>query len=72
MNEKIGFAAGEIWNILREKDELSVSKLKSELKKKSFSDLETSMALGWLLRENKINFKETKSGARKSQNVSLK
>ena len=72
MDIQVGFAAGKIWNLLKEKGELSLNKVKIELKKKNYNELTVMLALGWLLRENKISFLETKRGRSSSYTVSLK
>jgi len=72
MNGRVGFAAGELWKVLKENDNLSLTKIKTSLKKKSYTENETMMALGWLLREDKIDFNERKSGSRTTLSVSLK
>ena len=49
--ERIGFAAGEIYNYLNENGTTSFAKMKKELDLKgNFADL----GLGWLAREDKI------------------
>lgn len=53
--EKIGFAAGEIYNYLNENGTTSFSKMKKELDLKgNFADL----GLGWLARENKVEISQ--------------
>ena len=49
--QSVGLLAGQIWEFLREKNELTEIALKVALKK-SHSEIYT--ALGWLLREDKI------------------
>lgn len=53
MKEKIGKIAGKIWEILRENEELDISSIPRILKEKS--DV-TNQAIGWLAREDKINY----------------
>lgn len=48
---KIGENAGIIWHILEEVKEISIPDLQS---KTSLSAEETSLAIGWLAREDKI------------------
>ena len=49
--EKIGFAAGEIYNYLNQNGTTTFAKMKKELDLKgNFADL----GLGWLARENKV------------------
>ncbi|MFW6159861.1 MAG: winged helix-turn-helix domain-containing protein [Acidobacteriota bacterium] len=54
MKEKIGETAGKIWKILQKEDEVSVSRLVKMVDEKSSL---VYQALGWLARENKINFR---------------
>jgi Mn-dependent DtxR family transcriptional regulator len=56
--EKIGQTAGQIWEILNTKGEVSLSQLPRLLK--ITSDL-TYQALGWLAREDKVEYR-TKVG----------
>jgi Mn-dependent DtxR family transcriptional regulator len=58
MKEKIGEAAGKIWSILREKDELDVTQIPKILKK---NDVLSYQALGWLAREGKIEYNKKKN-----------
>lgn len=53
MKEKIGEIAGEIWNTLREKEEVNITQLPKVLKEKNTA---VYMALGWLAREDKIEY----------------
>lgn len=53
MKEKIGITAGMIWKTLKSKEEVNVSQLPRILKEKS--DI-VYQALGWLAREDKINY----------------
>lgn len=53
MKEKIGITAGIIWKTLKSKEEVNVLQLPRILKEKS--DI-VYQALGWLARENKINY----------------
>lgn len=53
---KIGTNAGDIWQLLNEKGNVKISDLK-KLTKKDVKDI--YLALGWLARENKIQFIET-------------
>ena len=66
MIEKIGLAAGSIWNTLNENGAMSAKELKKVCKIKTDKDL--YLALGWLLREDKLNIEEDG----KELNVSLK
>ena len=53
--ERIGFAAGEIYNYLNENGTTSFSKMKKDLDLKgNFADL----GLGWLARENKVEISQ--------------
>ena len=71
MHTQVGYAAGEIWHLLNRESGISVSKVKSALKK-NYSDMISMMALGWLLRENKIYFTEEVKGKTVSYKVNLK
>lgn len=53
MTNKIGFAAGKIFDVLSVNDALSITKLKKETKEE---EKVLFMALGWLARENKVCF----------------
>lgn len=57
--EKIGCAAGLVWNALNEADVLGVKQLKKITKLK---DKEIYAAIGWLARENKVNIEESEDG----------
>jgi hypothetical protein len=72
MKEKVGFAAGEIWTVLKKENASTLTKIKNHLKDKDFTDTESTMALGWLLREDKITFEEEKKGKVVNQIVKLK
>lgn len=54
--ETIGVWAGKVWNALNEADVLDNKQIKKITKLK---DKELYAALGWLARENKINFIES-------------
>lgn len=58
MQETIVESAGQIWNYLNENGEVTTTKMKKEL---NLDDNFTSLGLGWLAREDKINF--SKKGA---------
>jgi hypothetical protein len=51
LSRKVGFAAGEVWNYLSENGESSPIKIKANL---GVSYTMLYLALGWLLREDKI------------------
>ena len=53
MKDRIGEIAGKIWTILGEKQNVNVSKLPKLLKEKGEI---VYQALGWLAREDKINY----------------
>lgn len=53
MKELIGKTAGRIWEVLREKEKVNVTQLPKTLKEKT---LIVYQALGWLARENKIDY----------------
>ncbi len=65
METAIGEAAGISWRYLEQHGEMTLSKLKQGTK---LSDQLLLMALGWLARENKLNFVQD----RRSLKVSLK
>ncbi len=54
MKEKIGSVAGDIWHILRERDEILVSEIPKILNERSMI---VHQALGWLAREDKLEFR---------------
>lgn len=59
MFHTIGETAGEIWKILQDEKNLSVSALVSRVQQpKSIA----YMGIGWLAREDKLVFTETKQG----------
>jgi len=53
MKDKIGEIAGKIWKILGEKEDIKILRLPHILKEKGEI---VYQALGWLARENKINY----------------
>ena len=55
MRTKIGEMAGKVWNVLGEKESVSVSTLPQILKEKGEI---VYQALGWLAREDKIDFRK--------------
>ena len=56
MNEMIGTNAGAIWTALSENGAMNTKDLKKVAKIKTDKDL--YLAMGWLLREDKINVTE--------------
>lgn len=66
LQEMAGASAGKVWQALDEKGQLSGKELKKAAKVKT--DKELYLALGWLLREDKIQTEE----AEKDILVSLK
>jgi len=58
MQETIVESAGQIWSYLNEKGEVTTTKMKKDL---GLDENFTAMGLGWLAREDKVNF--TKRGA---------
>ena len=56
MNEMIGNAAGAVWSALSENGAMSAKDLKKAAKIKT--DKELYLAMGWLLREDKLNVVE--------------
>lgn len=53
MKDRIGEIAGKIWTVLGEKENVNISKLPKLLKEKGEI---VYQALGWLAREDKINY----------------
>jgi hypothetical protein len=53
MKDRIGVIAGKIWTVLGEKQNVNISKLPQLLKEKGEI---VYQALGWLAREDKINY----------------
>lgn len=66
MTETVGTLAGAIWNALNENGTLNTKDLKKVAKIKTDKDL--FLALGWLLREDKVEVAE----ADKVMTVNLK
>ena len=58
MKETIGSTAGQVWEYLSSNNEVTLAALKKDLELKSD---EATMALGWLAREDKVEF--SKKGA---------
>jgi len=58
MKSDIGTASGKIWEILSAKDEIEVSRIPKLIDEKT---LIAYQALGWLAREDKIQYR-TKGG----------
>ena len=56
MTEKIGTVAGAIWAALNENGAMNTKDLKKAAKVKTDKDL--YLAMGWLLREDKLNVTE--------------
>lgn len=57
MLEKVGENAGLVWNALNENGQLGLKELKKAAKVKT--DKELYLALGWLMREEKIQVEGT-------------
>lgn len=55
----IGETAGEIWRLLSNEGPLSISAVSGRMKK---SQAAVYMGIGWLAREDKLTFTETKRG----------
>jgi hypothetical protein len=53
MMEQIGATAGLIWNALQKENKLALSKVPKAIDHKEWL---TYLALGWLARENKVEF----------------
>ena len=60
MNAKVGMYAGDVWTALNQNGELDVKELKKAAKLKTEKDL--YLALGWLLREDKLVVAEDDEG----------
>jgi len=58
MIAKVGETAGKIWHALKENGEMSSAQLK---KKIGVDDKTLWMTLGWLAREDKLNFTQAKT-----------
>ena len=56
MNETVGTLAGAVWNALNENGAMASKDLKKAAALKS--DKELYLAMGWLLREDKLNVAE--------------
>jgi hypothetical protein len=59
MFHTIGETAGEIWRLLESEGPLSISALANKIKR---PQTEVYMGIGWLAREGKLAFTETKRG----------
>jgi len=59
MFHTIGETAGDIWRILKDKDNLSVSEVVRKVKQPQSV---AYMGIGWLAREDKLVFTETNRG----------
>lgn len=68
--EEIGNIAGEIWHLLKEKGELSISEVVSAVSNASQSTV--YMGLGWLAREDKLEFIQKSKGVSRGVKVRLK
>ena len=60
LQEKVGEFAGVIWNILNGTNGMTLKDIKAEAKKNEVKllDKDTYLAMGWLLREGKIEVTE--------------
>lgn len=56
MTENVGLLAGAVWTALNENGTMAAKELKKAAKIKN--DKELFLALGWLLREDKVEVKE--------------
>lgn len=63
MQERIIETAGKIWQYLNEKGEVTTRKMNKDL---NLDDNFMSMGLGWLAREDKVNFERRGSYTRVS------
>ena len=59
MFHTIGETAGEIWRLLSNEGPLSISAVAGRMKQ---SQTAVYMGIGWLAREDKLTFTETKRG----------
>ena len=59
MFHTIGESAGEIWRILKDEESLSISAVARRVKQPQSV---AYMGIGWLAREDKLTFTETKQG----------
>ena len=55
MQAKIGKLAGNVWALLKEKEEIEISRLPRMLKEKTFM---VYQSLGWLAREDKLKYRK--------------
>ncbi len=55
MKEKVGETAGQIWDLLKKKGEVNMAEVPKLLKEKSAV---VYQAIGWLARENKIEYRK--------------
>lgn len=55
LKKKIGETAGSIWNVLKERDKVTISSLPGIVNENSSL---VNQALGWLAREGKINYQQ--------------
>lgn len=53
MKEQIGATAGAIWEVLKDVDKMAISQLPKAIKQK---EAITYQALGWLAREDKVEY----------------
>ncbi len=61
MNEEIGSVAGAIWQILRDKGEMTVAALKKSAASKGAKEPVLDWAIGWLAREEKLVFRKERN-----------
>jgi hypothetical protein len=59
MQTKVGQTAGRIWEALREREEVSISRIPTIVSEKQVI---TYQALGWLAREGKIKYSSKGKG----------
>ncbi|RLG38000.1 winged helix-turn-helix domain-containing protein [Candidatus Alkanophaga liquidiphilum] len=59
LKDKIGFVAGDIWHLLKEKGELTLSKVVENIEAPQSV---VYMGVGWLAREDKLIFKKKARG----------
>lgn len=61
MQEEIGTVAGDIWNTLNAKGELTITQLRKQVKARQPV---VDWAIGWLAREGKVQIKQEKRSVR--------
>ncbi len=65
MNTELGKTAGDVYRALDTEGQLSMSRLKKEIKQ---NDVLVTMAVGWLAREGKVNLSKERNALKVSLN----